>query len=281
MCFGVRDAIELARHEALNRPVTVLGDLVHNPMVLDDLRSAGARFENSLDRVTTETVMVTAHGTSDRRRAEVTARGHRLLDATCPLVQVAHRALAALVARGFHPLVIGQRNHVEVLGLTGVFPDAEVILSREDVLHLKPRAAFGLVAQTTQPVARCLDLVEALRNRFPEASVEFRNTVCQPTRQRQTAAETLARQCDVVVVIGGVHSNNTRELVETCRKHCARVHHVTTAGDLQSEWFAGATQVGVTAGTSTPDSTIQAVEAALLRLAVPASNSVVLQSEQS
>lgn len=281
MCFGVRDAIELARHEALNRPVTVLGDLVHNPVVLDDLRSVGARFESSLDRVTTETVMVTAHGTSDRRRAEVTARGHRLLDATCPLVHVAHRALAGLVERGFHPVVIGQKQHVEVLGLTGDYPEADVILSREDILNLTPRAAFGVVAQTTQPVDRCRGLVDALRERFPEAKVEFRNTVCQPTRQRQSAAESLAQRCDVVVVIGGAHSNNTRELVETCRRHCPRVHHVTTAGDLRPEWFQGFETVGVTAGTSTPDSTIHAVEAALQRMASSPANAAVLHSEQT
>jgi 4-hydroxy-3-methylbut-2-enyl diphosphate reductase len=281
MCFGVRDAIELARHEASNRPVTVLGDLVHNPVVLDDLRSVGTRFENSLDRVTTETVMVTAHGTSDRRRAEVTARGHRMLDATCPLVQVAHRALAGLVERGFHPVVIGQKQHVEVLGLTGDFPGADVILSQEDILNLTPRASFGVVAQTTQPVDRCRALVEALRQRFPGSMVEFRNTVCQPTRQRQSAAESLAQRCDVVVVIGGAHSNNTRELVETCRRHCPRVHHVTTAGDLRPEWFQGFETVGITAGTSTPDSSIHAVEAALQRMASSPVAATALHSDQT
>lgn len=267
MCFGVRDAIELARHEALNRPLTVLGDLVHNPTVLDDLRSLGTRFEPNLEAATTDTVMITAHGASDQRRAEVRAKGHRLIDATCPLVHVAHKALAGLVAQGFHPLVIGQRNHTEVLGLIGDFPEADVILSLEDIRMLKPRAAFGVVSQTTQPVSRCQELVASLQEHFPEAQIQFRNTVCQPTRQRQSAAETLARQCDVVVVIGGPHSNNTRELVQTCLRGCVRVHHVATAGDLREEWFSAADTVGITAGTSTPDSTIHAVEAALRRLA--------------
>ena len=267
MCFGVRDAIQLARTEALQQPITVLGDLVHNPTVLDDLRSLGTRFEPNLEAATTHTVMITAHGASDRRRAEVRAQGYRLLDATCPLVQVAHKALAGLVVQGFHPVVIGQKGHTEVQGLIGDFPEADVILTAEDIRALKPRAAFGVVSQTTQTVSRCEALVSALQQHFPEAQIRFRNTVCQPTRQRQSAAETLASQCDMVVVIGGAHSNNTRELVQTCLRRCARVHHVTTAGDLREEWFSGVDTVGITAGTSTPDSTIQAVESALRRLA--------------
>ncbi len=266
MCFGVRDAIQLARTEAMQQPLTVLGDLVHNSTVLDDLRSLGTRFEPNLEAATTHTVMITAHGASDRRRAEVRAQGRRLLDATCPLVQVAHKALAGLVAQGFHPVVIGQRNHTEVLGLIGDFPEADVILSLEDIRALKPRLAFGIVSQTTQPVSRCQELVLSLQQHFPSAQIQFRNTVCQPTRQRQSAAETLANRCDVVIVIGGAHSNNTRELVQTCLRGCSRVHHVTTAGDLREEWFWGLDTVGITAGTSTPDSTIQAVESALRRL---------------
>lgn len=267
MCFGVRDAIQLARTESLQQPVTVLGDLVHNPTVLDDLRSIGTRFERALESVSTATVMITAHGASDRRRDEVRSRGYRLLDATCPLVHVAHKALATLVARGYHPVVIGQRNHTEVQGLIGDFPEADVILSAEDIQALQPRTKFGIISQTTQPVVRCRELVAAVQARFPESEVKFRNTVCQPTQQRQSAAERLAQRCDVVVVIGGAHSNNTRELVQTCLRSCDRVHHVTTAGDLRPEWFEEADTVGITAGTSTPDSTIQAVEAALRRIA--------------
>ena len=119
-------------------------------------------------------------------------------------------------------------------------------------------------------------VVAAVQARFPESEVKFRNTVCQPTQQRQSAAERLAQRCDVVVVIGGAHSNNTRELVQTCLRSCDRVHHVTTAGDLRPEWFEEADTVGITAGTSTPDSTIQAVEAALRRIAdsVPAAQRI-------
>ena len=123
--------------------------------------------------------------------------------------------------------------------------------------------------QTTQPIARVRELVACLRRRFPDSEIVFRDTVCQPTKQRQSAAEELAGQCDVVVVVGGAQSNNTRELVATCRRFCDRVHHVQTAADLCEAWFSDAGTVGLTAGTSTPDSIINGVEAALQRLTAP------------
>lgn len=276
MCFGVRDAIALARSEAARRPLTVLGDLVHNETVLAELRARGIRLERHLADVDTAAVMITAHGASDRLLADVRGRGHAVVEATCPLVHHAHRALAALVRDGCHPVVIGQRGHVEVRGLTEDHPGCEVILSEADIAVLEPRARFGVVAQTTQPIARVRELVACLRRHFPESEITFRDTVCQPTKQRQQAAEDLARQCDVVIVVGGAQSNNTRELVATCGRHCARVHHVQTAMDLNAVWFHDAETVGLTAGTSTPDSVIDAVETALAQLAKAPAASALL-----
>lgn len=266
-CFGVRDALDLARNEASRGPLTVLGDLVHNDAVLADLRNRGVRIERQLEAVTTPQVLITAHGASERRLAEVRARGHQVIEATCPLVRHAHESLAQLVRQGYHPVVIGQRGHVEVVGLTGDFEGCEVVLSEPEIDALTPRPRFGVVSQTTQPVARVRALVEYMRQRFPDSEIRFRDTVCQPTKQRQTAAEDLARRSDVVVVIGGANSNNTRELVATCRKHVDRVHHVQCADDLRPEWFRAPDTVGVTAGTSTPDLVIHGVEARLREIA--------------
>ena len=260
LCFGVRDAIALAQATARQQPVTVLGDLVHNETVLADLRSRGVRFAQQPEHATTETLLITAHGTSDRMRARLREDGFNVMESTCPLVHHAHRALRELGAAGFHPVVIGQRQHVEVRGLTGDFDAFDVVLTREDVEKMQFHPRLGVVAQTTQPLERVHQLVEVIRARFPDSEVQFRDTVCQPTKQRQTAAIELAQQCDVVIVIGGAHSNNTRELVTTCARHCARVHHVQHAGDLRMEWFQEAESVGLTAGTSTPDATIAEVE---------------------
>ncbi len=266
MCFGVRDAIALAHATAEHQPVTVLGELVHNETVLADLRARGVRFAGQPNETATETVLITAHGTSDRMRAQLRQDGFKVEDSTCPLVHVAHRALRELVAVGFYPVIIGKRDHVEVRGLTGDLDEFDVVLTEEDIQRLQPRARFGIVSQTTQPIDRVRHLVQLIRARFPDSEVRFRDTVCQPTKQRQTAAIELAQQCDVVIVIGGANSNNTRELVATCSRHCARVHHVQHATDLRTEWFEGATTVGITAGTSTPDVVIDGVERALAEM---------------
>jgi 4-hydroxy-3-methylbut-2-enyl diphosphate reductase len=263
MCFGVRDAITLALHEARRQPLTILGDLVHNETVVAALRERGVRTVNELDGVATPTVMITAHGASDLARARVRERGLRLLEATCPLVQVAHRAVQKLAREGWHPVIVGKRGHVEVRGLTEDLAEFDIVLTEADIEQVRERPRFGVAAQTTQPIERVRHLAGCLRRRFPRAEVKLVDTVCQPTKQRQHAAIELAQQCDVVVVIGGAHSNNTRELVATCRQHCPRVHHVQTAADLQRDWFGPADTVGVTAGTSTPDEVIREVEGRL------------------
>lgn len=267
MCFGVRDAIALARETAQQQPLTILGDLVHNETVLAELRAGGIQFAQQPECIGTRTVMITAHGTSEKTLNETRARGFHVLEATCPLVHVAHRALAKLVLEGAHPVVIGKRDHVEVRGLTGDFAAFDVVLSPEDILRLSEKPCFGVVAQTTQPIERVRELVQMIRQRFPRSDVRFVDTVCQPTKQRQNAAVELAQHCDVVIVIGGVHSNNTKELVATCAKHCPRVHHIQTAADLRPEWFRETDTVGLTAGTSTPDQLINEVSQRLNQFA--------------
>lgn len=267
MCFGVRDAIELARQQAALEPLTVLGDLVHNETVLEDLRTQGVRIVQQAAAVETQTVMITAHGASERAAGRLRERGLRVMEATCLLVQLAHRAVGKLVREGYHPVIVGKREHVEVRGLTEDLADFDVVLTLADVLDLRERARFGVVAQTTQPVERVRELVAAIRQRFPGSEVRFIDTVCRPTKQRQAAAVELSQQAEVVVVIGGAHSSNTRELVQTCSRHCARVHHVQTALDLRDEWFEGAETIGITAGTSTPDQCIDEVERWLNRFA--------------
>ena len=259
MCFGVRDAIALALATAGREPLTILGDLVHNETVLAELRARGIRIEQRSADVKTQTMMVTAHGTSERALHEARARGLHVLEATCPLVHVAHRSLAKLVSEGFHPVVIGKRDHVEVRGMTEDLDEFDVVLGEGDVTMLRERPRFGVIAQTTQPIEKVRRLVQLMRERFPKSEVNFIDTVCQPTKQRQSAAAELAQQCDAVVVIGGMHSNNTHELVKTCSRFCSRVHHVQTADELRTEWFLTSDIVGITAGTSTPDALIENV----------------------
>jgi 4-hydroxy-3-methylbut-2-en-1-yl diphosphate reductase len=267
MCFGVRDAIELALRQAATEPLTVLGDLVHNETVLAELRGRGVRIAQQVAAVETQTVMITAHGASEKAIGRARERGLNVMEATCPLVRVAHRAVAALAREGYHPVIVGKRQHVEVRGLTEDLADFDVVLSEVDVFELRERARFGVAAQTTQPIEKVRALVALIRRRFPRAEVRFVDTVCRPTKQRQNAAIELAQQADLVVVIGGAQSNNTQELVTACSRFCGRVHHVQSANDLRDEWFEGVHSVGITAGTSTPDTSIDEVERWLSALA--------------
>jgi 4-hydroxy-3-methylbut-2-en-1-yl diphosphate reductase len=267
MCFGVRDAIALALGQADAGPLTILGDLVHNTIVLADLQARGIAIAREVAQVKTHTVMVTAHGASARTLATTRALGLDVVEATCPLVRVAHRAVRALVRDGYHPVIIGQRAHVEVRGLTEDLDDFDVVLNEDDVLALDEHLRIGIAAQTTQSIDRVQHLVALIRRQFPHSDVRFIDTVCQPTKQRQTAARELAQQCDVVIVVGGANSNNTRELVHTCSRYCARVHHVQTESDLRPAWFRAARVVGLTAGTSTPDDVIDRIDQGIRELA--------------
>lgn len=260
MCFGVRDAIELALSQSATEPLTVLGDLVHNETVLAELRARGVKIAQSAAAVDTCTVMITAHGASQAAMSRVRQRGLKVIEATCPLVHVAHRTVAKLVRDGYHPVIVGKREHVEVRGMTEDLAEFDVVASEADVLGLSERPRFGVAAQTTQPIEKVRGLVELIRRRFPASEVRFVDTVCRPTKQRQNAAIELAQQTEVVVVIGGAQSNNTQELVRTCSRYCGRVHHVQGVNDLREEWFDGAQTVGVTAGTSTPDASINEIE---------------------
>jgi 4-hydroxy-3-methylbut-2-enyl diphosphate reductase len=260
MCFGVRDAIALAVRQAESGPLTILGDLVHNPAVLEGLRDRGIAIAHEAGQVQTPTVMVTAHGASERALASTRALGLKVVEATCPLVHVAHRAVKALVRDGYHPVIIGQRAHVEVRGMTDDLDDFDVVLHDDDVARLDSRPRIGIASQTTQSIERVRHLVALIRRRFPQSDIRFIDTVCRPTKDRQNAARDLARQSDVVIVVGGNNSNNTRELANTCGLSCSRVHLVQTASDLRPEWFRGTGVVGITAGTSTPDDVIDRVE---------------------
>ena len=260
MCFGVRDAIAQAEQLARQGRLTILGELVHNPVVRERLRGQGIG-ETSLaqTRSTSDRVMITAHGASDKKRAEWRAAGFDVADGTCPLVRHAHEQLKQLAAAGFFPVVIGKSGHVEVEGLIGDFPEAIVVSTRNDISKLPQRARYGIISQTTQPIDFVRDIVDFVRRSHPDAEVRFVDTVCRPTKDRQFALRKLIADAEAVVVVGGRQSNNTRQLVETCRAAGKTAFHIERAEELRADWFAKLDIVGLTAGTSTLPETVRAV----------------------
>ncbi len=260
ICFGVRDAIAQAERLAADGPLTILGELVHNPVVRDRLRDQGVQ-EGTLDqtRSTTDRVMITAHGASDAKQAAWRARGALVADGTCPLVRHAHEQLRRLVGAGFFPVVIGKAGHVEVEGLIGDFPEAIVLSTAADVRLLPPRAKFGVISQTTQPIDTVRTIVDLVRRSHPKSEVRFVDTVCKPTKDRQSALRQLIDVAEAIVVVGGRESNNTRQLVETCRAAGKIAFHIERPEELQADWFRQIDIVGLTAGTSTLPETVRAV----------------------
>ena len=178
MCFGVRRAIARALAAAEREPLTVLGDLVHNETVIADLRALGIRTCTEPGDIGTATVMITAHGASESRLAQLRARGLRVLNATCPLVRAAHRAVAMILSDGCHPVIVGQPGHVEVRGLTEDLDACDVVLGDRDVDRLQERPRFGIMAQTTQPVERVYRVAALIRQRFPQSAVEMMASGC-------------------------------------------------------------------------------------------------------
>lgn len=267
-CFGVRDALHLAARITEPRSVTIHGELVHNEAVLVQLESRGFHTQPEAERERlpeTPRVLVTAHGISDRERARLEAAGKTLIDTTCPLVRRVHQAARRLAAEGRHVVVIGKPGHVEVRGIVEDLESCEVIPNVAAVRCFE-FARLGIVCQSTTPPRVAAEVVAAIRAANPHAAVRFVDTICQPTRDRQHAVERLLAASDLVIVVGGRNSNNTRALVELCREQGRPVFHVQSPDDLRAEWFVDVETVGLTAGTSTPDEIIERVHQRLLRI---------------
>jgi len=267
LCFGVRDAIAQAERLAQQGPLTILGELVHNPVVRTRLADAGVLESGLAGSSSTPQVMITAHGASDSAREAWRSKGHGVADATCPLVRHAHEQLRVLVQLGYSPIIIGKHGHVEVLGLSGDFPGALVIESTGDINQLPACGRFGVISQTTQPIDRVTALVAAMREARPDAEIRFIDTVCQPTKNRQTALQKLLVTCDTLVVVGGRNSNNTLQLVAAAKVAGRKAFHIERATELDSSWFESSQVVGLTAGTSTLKETVAEVHTRLLAFA--------------
>lgn len=268
MCFGVRDALRIT--DAVRDPVQVSihGELVHNSEVTTRLAAAGFHQLPEDDRHThpdTPFVLITAHGVSNAERHRLEEADKELIDTTCPLVRKVHEAALTLQAEGRHVLVIGKRGHVEVQGIVEDLQQYDVIGDRKEVKCYESRH-LGIVSQTTVPPHLADAICEHIQRLNPLANIRFVDTICQPTKLRQQAVLELVKRVDAVVVVGGRNSNNTRQLVRLCHEHRTPAMHVECADELQPEWFENVQTVGLTAGTSTLDRTINEVHQALVQI---------------
>jgi len=271
-CFGVQDAINLAMSPEFHSDLTIVGQLVHNPQVSESLKKNGVSLVpgiEDIDKIKTKKVMITAHGTADKTKKQLDDAGFVVFDASCPLVMRVHQTIKSLVAKGYFPVVIGQEDHVEVKGIVGDLDEHVVINNEEDFSKIRKtgKRKLGIVSQTTQQTDRVEDLVKKIRALDYVDEVSFVNTICQPTRDRQVAVHELADQVDLMIVIGGFNSSNTKKLVQVCTEKGVGAHHIESFHQLNQEWFIGKQHVGITAGTSTPEDVINQVHTEILAIA--------------
>jgi 4-hydroxy-3-methylbut-2-en-1-yl diphosphate reductase len=267
MCFGVRDAIAAMEQIAEPSDVTVHGELVHNEQVLTNLRGRGFAMNAESGRRTlpvTRRVVITAHGVSDRERQHLVDAGKELIDTTCPLVRRVHEAAQELADEGRFVIVIGRADHVEVLGIVGDLDDYAVV-SNVAGARCYGESRLGVICQSTTPPDEADRIFAAIRAENPFSDIRFVDTICRPTRERQDAARDLIDRVDALVVVGGRHSNNTRQLAHMAEARGVPVTHVQTPADLDPTWLSSFEVVGLTAGTSTLESTIDEVERAMLQ----------------
>ncbi|UOP04209.2 4-hydroxy-3-methylbut-2-enyl diphosphate reductase [Conchiformibius kuhniae] len=265
-CAGVDRAISIVERalEAYGAPIYVRHEVVHNKFVVDNLRDKGAVFiEDLADVPEGATLIYSAHGVSKAVQDEAAARGFRVFDATCPLVTKVHKEVARLDAQGYQIIMIGHAGHPEVEGTMGQLSEGAMLLVEtvDDVAKLDVRDAEKLahVSQTTLSVDETRDIIAALKSRFPHIKSPHKEDICYATTNRQEAVKDLAKQCDVVIVVGSPNSSNSNRLREVAALRGVDAYMVDNASYLREAWFAGKQCVGVTAGASAPEVLVQEV----------------------
>ena len=262
-CSGVRHAIDVAEKAvaASSGPVYCLHELVHNRLVVDSLSSAGMVFVKEIAEVPDGgTVLFSAHGVSPAVREAAAARGLNVIDATCVFVKRVHDAVRSLTAQGYHILLIGNRNHDEVVGTSGEAPVSVMVVETEaeaETIEVPDTTKIAVLTQTTLAAYQVEPILAVLKRRFPALVVPDKSGICVATTVRQEATRKLARKCPLVLVLGSPSSANSNRLVDVARSEGTRAELVPDIPSLRAFIASGglgdATPVGVTAGASTPE----------------------------
>lgn len=258
-CFGVRDAVNLAYDTSEKYgDVYMLGDIVHNENVINDLEKAGAKVVDSLDQVPKDKpILLRAHGTKVDTWEEAKSKKMNIVDATCPLVKDIHDEVRALEEDGRKIIIIGDHGHDEVVGIASQVKKPIIVSSPKEAAALRRTKKAGVVSQSTQTIENVQEIVSIIMNKVYD--LRFVNTICFPTKRNQVQIKDLAIRCDVMIVIGSFTSANSKRLTSLALERNKQSYQVTCAGDIESTWLRGAETVGVSAGASTPDNIIQEV----------------------
>ncbi|HEY6345335.1 MAG TPA: 4-hydroxy-3-methylbut-2-enyl diphosphate reductase [Bryobacteraceae bacterium] len=262
-CAGVVRAIDVVKI-ALNlygAPIYVRKEIVHNRHVVDELRGAGAIFVEELDEVPPGArVIYSAHGVAPSVRAQARERNLQVIDATCPLVTKVHLEAVKFARKGYTIILIGHKDHDEVIGTLGEAPESTVLVSTvEDVDRLEVRdpARVSYITQTTLSLDETRDIVERLKTRFPQIQGPAAQDICYATENRQVAVKAVATLCQMLLVVGSSNSSNSRRLVEVSQRNGVPAYLIDDLGEVQAEWLEDVDTIAVTAGASAPENLVQ------------------------
>ena len=265
-CFGVRDAVDLAYDAAKEHgSVYMLGDIVHNENVVNDLNKAGAKVVNSLDHVPKDKpVLLRAHGTKNEVWKKAKSKNINIIDATCPLVHEIHKEVKKLSKDGRQIIVVGDHGHDEVVAIADQVKNTIVISSIEEAEKLKKYKKAGIVSQSTQTIENVQDIIAVLMEKIFD--LHFVNTICYPTKRNQEQIKEMAKINDVMIIIGSFTSANSKRLTMLSKEINVKTYQVTGWEDINKGWFSGCDSVGISAGASTPDYLINEVRDNILSL---------------
>ena len=258
-CFGVRDAVNLAYDKAKDYgEVYMLGTIVHNEKVVEDLSKAGTRVVDKLAEVRKDKpILFRAHGTAPKVWDKAKIKNLNIIDATCPLVTEIHDEIKKLEAEGRRTIIIGDDGHDEVVGIAAQVKDPIILANVKEAKALRKMKKAGVVSQSTQMIENVQEIINVLMQKVFD--LRFVNTICFPTRRNHQQIKELATQCEVMIVIGSFTSANSKRLTQLALERNNRSYQVTCAGDMQTFWFENCETVGISAGASTPDDIIRDV----------------------
>jgi 4-hydroxy-3-methylbut-2-enyl diphosphate reductase len=263
-CFGVKRAVSKA-YDILKKndgkKVYILGHIIHNKNVVEELEEMGAVTVNGLEEIkdTDSYLIIRSHGVSKKILRQAENMNITVINTTCPFVSKIESYVENLLENGYSVVIIGDRNHPEVKSVIDSF-DAEnlfVIESADEVRNLKTKDKLGIVIQTTQSLKNFHECIDKLIDISKE--IKIYNTICGATSQRQSSTLEMARKVEIIIVVGGKHSANTTRLYELCKSVVSDVYHIETEQELKKEWFENKTNIGITAGASTPSWIIDSV----------------------
>ena len=259
-CFGVRDAVNLAYDTADEHgEVYMLGDIVHNENVINDLDKAGAKVVQSIDDVPIDKpLLLRAHGSKRDVWKSAKEKGMKLVDATCPLVHEIHREVKKLSEEGRQIFVIGDHGHDEVVAIADQVPDSIVLANLNEAKALKKFKKAGVVSQSTQTIENVQEIINILMEKVFD--LHFVNTICYPTKRNQEQIKELARESDIMIIIGSFTSANSKRLTSLSKTLNKNTYQVTVSKDIDPKWFDNCKSVGISAGASTPDYLIKEVK---------------------